>query len=431
MQSGIPRISSKLFYGWVIVAVVAWADFMVNGVNHHVFGYFFKPMSEELGLSRSMVAGVPTARLLVASTLAVPIGFLLDRYGPRAIMAVGALAAGVAAMATGAVQSLWQFYLFYALLGALGQSTVGLNVITPSVAKWFVRRRGRAMAFTVAGMPLAGVVLPPLTFLLISTFGWRLAWAALGVGTLILVVPPTALLLRRQPEDLGLAPDGAPAHPSPNAPAAPDLEESWTVRDALSTTALWLLILGLNLGAISGGALAVHQIPYMSDKGFTGAQITLIIMLIGLCSVAAKFLWGFLAERFPLRHLMAACLVLHAGGILILVAARSLPALVLFALVVGLSRAGGLWIGIAYANYFGRRFLGGLRGIIAPIQAGTSAFSVMFAGVVYDATGSYTLAFQIFAAITLVAAVVLALAKPPRRRDPELAPAAAEALRET
>jgi sugar phosphate permease len=291
--------------------------------------------------------------------------------------------------------------------------------VTTVVARWFVRLRGRAMAVvTAAGVPLSGVVLPPLLLLLISHLGWRLTWAILGLGMMALVVPTALWFLRRRPEDLGLRPDGDIATAlgaRANARRVPRREEPWTVREALATPSLWLLMGALNLGGIGHGALMVHQIPYMTDKGFSAAEATLVISLVSVGAVTCKFLWGFLAERFPFRYLMAVCFIVDGLALVVFMMANTLPVLLVYAVMSGLVRAHGLWMGLAFAEYYGTHSLGALRGVTAPIQVLTYSLSPLFAGVMYDLTKSYVLAFQAFVGCVFLAAVLVMLAKPPRR----------------
>jgi len=198
----------RFFYGWLVVVACFMGDFMMAGVSTHAFGVLLKPMSEDLGWSRTMATFAMTMRSFVSAFSGPIVGPLLDRRGPRVIMVVGATIAGIGIMAQGWVTEIWQFYLVYGVLGSLGMMAMGGLVTSTTVSKWFVRKRGRATAIVMAGLPMGGAVLVPVTQFVISNYGWRGAWVVLGLLVWVLVVPLAALFMRRTPEDMGLRPDG-------------------------------------------------------------------------------------------------------------------------------------------------------------------------------------------------------------------------------
>ena len=259
----------SFFYGWVIVAVVFVAEFAASGMGGHTISLFFKPMNETLGWSLTKLTGAVTAQAIAGIALAPLVGALLDRYGARPVMFFGALSAGIGLILLTTIQEVWQFWLLYAVVGALGLHELGQLTGPVVVAKWFVRRRGRAMALATLGQPMGGMVMAPIIGLLIVTVGWRQTWALMGIALLVVMVPIVLLLVRRQPEDMGLKPDGDPAEseapsrplgaPGP-PPAKP--ETTWTLREALHTRTVWVLMVALNLIGLSAGVFTIHMVPY-------------------------------------------------------------------------------------------------------------------------------------------------------------------------
>ena len=269
-----PR-SHRLFPGWYIVLVVLLSGLMVAGFDSFGFGFFLKPISEELGFSRSVIPGAATLRAVVSVALAVPIGFALDRYGPRVLMPLGVLAVGASRILLGAASNLWQVYTIFGVMGSIGLANTQQEMGTTVVAKWFVRYRGRAIAASALGVPLAGVLLTPLTFFLIESLGWRGAIAAIGLLTWAVLFLPALLFMRRTPEDLGLLPDGArqplAASTESGSASSATMEDDWTVAEALRTPALWFLVSSLTLSNLVMNASQFHGVPYMTDKGFSTA----------------------------------------------------------------------------------------------------------------------------------------------------------------
>ncbi|MEE8442673.1 MAG: MFS transporter, partial [Dehalococcoidia bacterium] len=272
---------------------------------------------------------------------------------------------------------------------------------------------------------VGAVAMTPLILFLINQYGWRGAWFALGFIPWIVVVPPALIWLRRQPEDMGLLPDGdtdepsAPANPGgsqqPSARAPVVDEVSWTAREAFRTPALWL-ILASNIFtgmAISGGI--VHRIPYMTDLGFSDTVAGTTFVIYGVSAFFAKILWGLLADRYPIRWLAIAVLLGSAFGLSFIIEAGSLWDLYLgYGVVYGLTGGTLVVVGpLIWANYFGRRYQGAIQGLTRPFGLFSSLGGPMFAALVYDATKSYQVAFSAFVGCFVIAAFFIWVARPP------------------
>ena len=233
------------------------------GLGAQTFGFFFKPLIEELGWSRTVMTAALLARDLVSAGVYPVAGYAVDRYGPRFLMAGSAVVLGISLMLLSQTREIWQFVLFYGVIGTFGVPGLGYGVVSPTIAKWFIRHRGQATGIATAGLNVGAVALTPLILFLIQVFGWRTAWFFLGFVPWIVVVPPSLLWLRRQPEDMGLLPDGDTRVESSEPDEGqepggerqdPTGEVSWTVRQAVRAPAFWLLVAyevlaGMSLGA--------------------------------------------------------------------------------------------------------------------------------------------------------------------------------------
>jgi len=187
----------------------------------------------------------------------------------------------------------WQLICFYGVIGALGVPGLANGVINPMLAKWFIRKRGLATGVAYAGINVGSIVLTPIVVVLISQYGWRVAWLILAAFPWIVVLPPALIWLRRQPEDMGLHPDGvdrpssalSPAlnpHQLTSSQAVPD-EVSWTSRAAFRTPTLWLLLMASMLYGIAWNGEVIHRIPYMTDY---------VSMLMTWCSTCTLWEWA-------------------------------------------------------------------------------------------------------------------------------------------
>ncbi|MBI3953715.1 MAG: MFS transporter [Chloroflexi bacterium] len=404
------------------------------GVSFYSFGLFIKPMSEELGWSRGSLSLALTLRSLVNMVLGPVVGRILDRSGPRLLMAGGALAAGGSLLLLSQVHTLTQFYLIFGVLWSVGFSTMSGMVTTTVVSKWFVRRRGRAVAIAAMGISIGGITLTQLTAFLLGHYSWRSAWIVLGVLLLVVVVPLALWLMRRQPEDMGLRPDGdaepgstpaPPAAPAPRRwrlplPSARKREErDWTLREAARTPALWMLLIATNLSGLAMSTLTLHQVPLLQDRGLSVATAAAMVTFFATGSLTAKLVWGLAAEFVPLRYLAALNFLGAAAAIGVLFNVHSATAALIYGGVAGFTMGAMPVVqSLLWPDYFGRASLGTIRGALAPIGALSSGFGPYLGGVLFDATGNYSIVLLSLIAATATAGVLMLLSRPPRAPAP-------------
>ena len=411
--------SPRIFHGWYIVATVILTGTFLGGFQSYAFSFFFIPISEDLGLNRTSTSGVLTLRALIMSVLALPVGFFLDKYGARVLMVMGIIIGGMATISMYWVNSLWAFYLAMGVGRTLGVATAAGEVGTTTVAKWFVRKRGRAMAFATMGTPMAGIILPGLTVFLIDSVGWRAAFAAYGLCLIVILLLPAYLFIRRMPEDMGLLPDGSAPDDGSNLITdyhqdQPSSDEPiWTMPQAIRTPSLWLLTLSMNFSLIMIGAVMLHLVPYISDQGFSSSLGALTITIMATAAVGAKLFWGFLSDKFPFRYLMAIGQLLDASALVIFIAFPSTFGILMAGAMFGFARTQAIWSALGYASYYGRLFLGTVRGVVAPFRMISGAGGPILAGVFYDSYGDYNLIFLLLATSSLIGALFSILARPP------------------
>ena len=424
-----PARQPRIFHGWYIVGIAVTSGMLLSGFQTYAFGFFFKPMSEELEIGRGATSAVLLIRALIMGVMALPIGMAVDRYGPRALMALGIILAAISTIGMAWVSSLLSFYLVFGVVRSLALGFAGGEVGSTVVAKWFVRHRALALAITSTGIPLGGIVMAPLAALLIANFDWRNAFVIFGIITMVVLFIPSWLTMRRMPEDLGLRPDGAPPDPSVrpepvegrssavgpegNRRANPE-ERDWTMAEAVRTPSLWLITLSLNMTIFMTTSITLHQVPYLTDKGFSAGLAASAIILLTTVALLVKFFWGWLSNRIPLRYCIAMSQSLDVIALVLLLTVSSTVGVLVYAFAFGLGRSEGLFGSHAYAVYFGRRFLGSTRGIVAPIRIAASGGGPVITGIFFDITGDYNTIIPIFIGVTVLAVGCSLLAKPPK-----------------
>lgn len=335
--------------------------------------------------------------------------------------------AGGSLLALSRVQSLLQFYLIFGVLWSLGFSTMSGMVTSTVVSKWFVQRRGRAMAIAATGISIGGMALTQLTGFLLVHYQWRTAWVVLGVLLIVVVVPLALLMMRRQPEDMGLRPDGddqAPLRPNRPSPAPPRrwrlsrrrIEETdWTLREAARTPALWILVVAMSLSGLALSTLTIHTVPLLQDRGLSVATVTTEVTLFALGALSAKVVWGVATEFVPLRYLASINYLGSTISLVLLMNVHSHHAAWIYGAVGGFTQGAMPVVqSLLWPDYFGRASLGTIRGSLAPIGALSSGFGPFLGGALFDATGSYSLLLVILASAIAAAGVLMLLARPPQ-----------------
>lgn len=426
VDSAIERVLARrrpaIYYGWYIVLGATVAQFVAAGTQAYVSGVFLKAMTEDLGWSRGGFSAVQTVSTFSMGVVGFAIGGLIDRRGPRLLMLAGTAICGVSLMLTSFVNEMWQFYLVRGVAQTVGNAMLGNIVVNVTLAKWFVVRRGMAIAVASAGVSLGGVILTPSASWWVDAYGWRSAWVALGVMAIVLMVP-ISLLMRRSPEDSGLLPDGmteaqATAYSASHRRASAASEVQWTRHDAIRTKTIWLVIFAYGIANVGLGAILLHTIPFLTDSGFSGSSAAFLYGVLAWAALLSKFAWGLLMDRYHARFLSAAAFFAMAAASLVLIpVGHSGSGAGAFAvlLVYGLAMGGTIPLQeTVWASYFGRAHLGQIRAVAMPFTIVFSAGGPLFAGAVYDRTGNYDVAFVAFAAFALIGFVLVLLARAPR-----------------
>jgi MFS family permease len=421
---GAATRQSRFFYGWVVVAVMATVGALSMGLGSLNFGLFVRPMGDELGLGRAIFGWAQSARQAGSAATAPLVGALLDRFGARALLAAAALITGGALVGLGFISDGWQLIALYALMGLVSMNGPGALVTTVPVTRWFVRQRARALACASLGIPIGGLLFVPLTQVLIEAFGWRTAWILLALAGAGLIVPLALIFVRRQPEDLGLLPDGA----APGAPTSPGRrprsapvtrvdERSWTRGEAVRSGAFWRLVFVFSMVMLATNSVGVHRIPDFMDRGLDPRAISYATALDAAAAGLSTFASGLLTSRFAPRFIGASGFLLLALASALTIVADSHPLMFLAMMTFGLGIGVGLLMqSYLWAEYFGRQHLGSIRGAAMPIMLVCGGIGAPLAGYVRDLTGSYRGVWLTAILLMLLGALVLGTTRPPKMR---------------
>src|SRR5574342_330025 len=257
------------------------------------FGVFFSALLEEFGWSRGALSGAFALYAFGYSGLAVVSGHLTDRWGPRAVIATGGVFLGAGWIAMSATSAIWHPYLYYGVVAAVGMSTANVPC-TATVARWFVRRRGLATGLTSAGGSFGALCLPPMAQLLVSGVGWRRAYVIFGVA-ILLTLNLLAPLMKRDPEGLGLRPDGD--RPSAHTGDATPQDTGYTMSQAMRTGAFWVLFALFAATWIPIFAPLVHLVPLARGLGVDPFVAATLVSALGTAGVFGRLIMGGVSDR--------------------------------------------------------------------------------------------------------------------------------------
>lgn len=402
----------KIFYGWRMVAAGGGIQFLQAGLLHQAFGAYFAILIEEFGWSKTALSGAAALQPMEAAVLGPVLGWIIDRFGPQGMIRIGIVTFGAGFMLLSQIDTLAGFYGAFLVI-ALGSSLCGFFPINVAVIYWFEKFRARALSILSLGLAFGGVFVP-LVAGAMQVYGWRAT--AFGSGVLAIVVGwPLARIFVRRPEDKGETIDGLPVAAGGTGEAEAPGQREFSAREALRTRSFWLLSFGHGFALIVVYAVSVHAITHMKEGlGYTLAQASLFITLMTVSQIGGVLVGWAIGDRFEKRLISAACMLMHAGGLLMLTYAGGNAMLVAFAVLHG-----GAWglrgpmMQAIRADYFGRRSIGMILGLSSMIIVLGQIGGPVIAGVFADYTGNYRLGFTVLAVMAGLGSLFFLLAKRP------------------
>jgi MFS family permease len=398
---------------------------MSGGLFFLGFGFFFEPLRQHFNWSRTLLSGAFALTRVESGVFGPLEGYLINRFGPRRVMIVSFILFGAGFALLSLVNSVLTFYLAFVVM-AIGAGTAGFPGVMAALANWFRRYRARAFGLSFLGMGLGGVVFPPLLALGIEQYDWRtMAWVC---GLFVAVVGiPLSLVVRYKPEPYGYLPDGdapgsleAAGEPEKQDEPGrdnrvPGTEYDFTVREALSTWAFWLLSIAHGLSLMVVSVVTLHQVPYLeADLGFSKGSAAVVVMVMTGVSMFGQVAGGVLGDRFPKQIIGALTILGHAGGLVLLATADTYGQVLVSAVVQGL--AWGFRTPVLLAmrgEFFGRESFAVIMGFSQAIMMIGMIAGPLLAGYFAD-NYSYSLGFKLVAAIVLPGFFMLIFLKKPQ-----------------
>ena len=408
----------SFFYGWVVLACASCAAFARQGPAVATLTIFVAPMTMEFGWSSTEMSGAVALGGILAALTTPMLGPLVDKHGARAMLCSAVLITGVAALLLSQTSSLLMFYLFFcvARMNFAGPFDLG---IYGAVNSWFVRRRPIANSMVTAALMIGLTSMPLIAhFAMLSgdegTVDWRAGWIAVGLTVLIVGFLPSFVLMARRPEDMGLRPDGDAA-PLEGASAAGSSEEpAFTRAEAMRSPAFWALLAFTALAYPVQAGVSLHQAPHLLERGLDPTIAATVVSLFSAVTGVSGFLFGMFTRRLGVRLMLSLAGLAMAAGCSLIIVVDSAASAYLSVLVFGIGLGGLLTIPpLAWADYFGRRSFGAIRGVALSVQVTAQATGPMISAMLRDWTGDYVTSLQVFAGLSVAAMLVIWVARPP------------------
>jgi len=401
-------VKARYFYGYNIVA----AGFTIQAVcigAMFAYGVFFKELQSEFGWSRATVSGASSLAFLIMGVVGILAGRFNDRLGPRILIATSAVFLGLGYLLMSRMQSTWHLYAVYGVLAGIGFSTH--DVITLStVARWFVKRRGVMSGIVKVGTGCGQLLGPMIATLLLAVFGWRHSNLIIGLAIPVALVA-VAQLMRRDPQGMGLLPDGGSAMADGRVGVVE--EQGISLKEAARMKQFWTMCLAEFAVLCCLLTVIVHIVPYARDLGLAPVYAAGVLSTIGGVSILGRIVMGAASDRIGGKRASIICLILLFCGFIWLQFTTEAWMLFPFAVIYGFAH-GGFFTVVSplVAELFGTGSHGLLFGII--LFSGTlgGAVGPVMAGRTFDVTGSYRLVFLVLSMLTIIGFVLMILLRP-------------------
>ena len=415
----------RIFYGWWILLMGALINGVGSGVMNQSFSVFFLPLKRDLGVSSAAISLLYGAARLEGGFEGPLVGYLIDRFGSRKSIIIGASFAAFGLFLLSTIETFLSFFLVYVFIVAMGSNAAFFHPVSAAVNKWFIRHRGLGFSVITASGNIGGMIMAPLLSFIILNYGWRSGTVFGGLAILTIAIP-AALPLKPTPEGMGLQPDGQPLSEQKgemlNPASGIAMQRNYTVREALHTAQFWLLMTSISLRIMVTVALSAHFIPILVWKGASEAGSAYFLSLYAFICVPLSILLGWTGDRWNKARLCSLChvpMILAMMGMIFFQEGAILYFFpIAFAFIMGTAASNWAIIG----DFFGRDSYATLRGIMG-VGYGLGTFvSPIYAGWIFDRMESYHLVLLTFSIILAVTAILFAVLSPPSNSQPRTEP---------
>jgi sugar phosphate permease len=413
------NLKINMFYGYWVLSAGSLVMVVLGIAGLHGLGVFFSALQRDYMWSSALLSGAFALSRAESAFLGPVEGVLVDKFGPRKMIALGLAILGLGFILLSRVDSLLSFYLALITI-ALGTGIGGFLAVMSLLTNWFEKFRARSMAIATIGVNVGGLMVVALTWS-VSSFGWRSTALFLAIIIFMLIIPITKIV-RDRPEDYGLLPDGTKPKDIESYTEKTIEQESnnedITVKEAIRSQAFWVISLVHGIAVMALSALAVHQIERMVQVGISMEMAGLVVSVYTGFGIFFRILSGYLADKIDKRYVIAVFLVFQTLSLLVFAFGNSVFSFMIFGLLFAPGWSGrGAALTAYRGELFGRKRFASITGLSMVITNALSLTGPIFTGVLFDSTGSYESPFVIMAGLSLVAGVLILFTKKPNPKS--------------
>lgn len=412
------KINQHLFYGWIMLGV-GFLGMLATGPGQSFnISIFVNPLIEELNLSRTAISSAYSIGTLIAAFGLSYVGRLIDRLGPRLMIAALALSLGVVCLLFPLVSNIIALSVAFTAVRFFGQGALTLGS-TNLVSQWFSRRRGMALSITSLGFAMGNALYPPLVQLSITRIGWKMSWIWLGMFVMALIIPIACIFVVNKPEDIGLLPDGELQRPAGESDGAADvngLEHGFTLMEALRTVTFWVLAVAIAIPAMLLTGMIFHQISYFEGQGLDAQTAANIFPVLAVSMAIFMVIFGQLLDRFETRHVVSAGILTMAVAMWLLRIADTPFLAGVYGVALGMASAATMTnSSYVWPRFFGRKHLSGIQGTAYTVCIVGAAVGPLPFGIAYDVLGGYHGAVLWLSLLPVIFGLAVFFTRPPTR----------------
>ncbi|WP_227936742.1 MFS transporter [Alkalihalobacillus deserti] len=416
----IQKLSQSFYYGWVIVFIAGFGIFFSGPGQTYSNSVYIDQYIDHFGWSRSEISGIYSIATFCAGILMMFIGRLVDKLGQRTMMAVVGTILGFACFFNSFVSNIWMMAIGFFLIRLFGQGSMTLvpNTLVP---QWFIQKRGRAMSFMAIGSFLSAAFFPIANAWMINQWDWQTSWQIWGSLLLFFFVPLVIFGVRNKPEDIGLLPDGAIQEKSTtqkNSANIPVAEEDWTLKQATKTVAFWSILICVGIPALVNTGITFHLISILGESGLTPQIAATVLSLMAIVGFPISFISGFILEKVKTNLLLVTIFILEILLLIILLYTNKVSVAILFGLLWGVANGiERITLNIIWPNFFGRKYLGSIKGVAVTVTVIASSFGPLPLGIGYDMCQSYTQILLLLLVFPVIGLFCAFLTKKPKKTN--------------
>ena len=395
----------NLFYGWYILASSFVILFFNSGARYS-FGVMFKPMITEFGWNRGSISLAFFLNMTLYALSLTIVGRFYDRYGPKWVIIISTIFLSAGYTLISLVDSLWQFFIYYGVLAAIGSGGTSISFIAALMSKWFEKWRGLAISLALSGNSLGHFALVPLFTIFALRYGWRASYLSIGLIMLVVNIPLALLVMKGDPDDLGQRPFGygKKANGEKVQTLSVDNSRDLGLREAMRTRSFWLFLIVMFVCGSGDFLVSIHLIPFVTDYGISPITAGNMLAWFGLMSLAGIMVAGPASDLIGNKIPIALTFLLRVLLFLLILKYQNLASFYIFAFGFGFTYLITAPLTPALiGRLYGFSHIGLISGFITTVHHSAGGFWAYMGGLIFDQTGSYRLAFILSAIMALVA----------------------------